>query len=119
MKMRTGVDIVEIARIQVVLDRHDKRFLQRVYTEREIERYAQRTHSLAARWAAKEAVAKALGCGIGEIGWTDIEIMDEEGAPRVQLHGKAVIFAAKMGLSGWSISLSHTDEIAIAFVVAW
>jgi holo-[acyl-carrier protein] synthase len=93
--------------------------LQRVYTEREIERYAKRTNSLAARWAAKEAVAKALGCGIGEIGWTDIEILDEDGAPLVQLHGNAALLAAKLGLSGWSVSLSHTTDLAIAFVVAW
>ena len=119
MNMRTGVDIVEISRIQEVLERHGERFLQRVYTEREIERYAKRTNSLAARWAAKEAVAKALGCGIGEIGWTDIEILDEEGAPRVQLHGNAAMLAAELGLVGWSISLSHTAEVAIAFVVAW
>lgn len=119
MNMRTGVDIVEISRIQGALERHGERFLQRVYTEREIDRYAKRTNSLAARWAAKEAVAKALGCGIGEIGWTDIEILDENGAPHVHLHGNATILAAELGLSGWSVSLSHTAEMAIAFVVAW
>ena len=119
MNMRTGVDIVEISRIQAALERHGERFLQRIYTEREIERYAQRTNSLAARWAAKEAVAKALGCGIGDIGWTDIEILDQEGAPMVKLHDNAAILAARLGLVGWSISLSHTAEVAIAFVVAW
>ncbi len=119
MKMRNGVDIVEISRIQAMLEHYGERFLQRVYTEREIERYAKRTNSLAARWAAKEAVSKALGCGIGEIGWTDIEILDENGAPQVHLHGNASTLAADLGLVGWSISLSHTDEVAIAFVIAW
>lgn len=119
MNMRTGVDIVEISRIQATVERYGERFLQRVYTKREIDRYAKRTNSLAARWAAKEAVAKALGCGIGEVGWTDIEILDEDGAPLVQLHGNAALLAAQLGLSGWSVSLSHTAEMAVAFVVAW
>ncbi len=118
--MRTGVDIVEIERIQAVLDRHSERFLRRVFTPQEIERYAQRTSSLAARWAAKEAVAKALGCGIGAIAWTDIEVLtDEAGAPVLHLQGKAATLSAELGLQGWSISLSHTSELAIAFVIAW
>jgi holo-[acyl-carrier protein] synthase len=118
--MRTGVDLVEIARIQAVLDRYGVRFLRRVFTPQEIERYAQRTDSLAARWAGKEAVAKALGCGIGDIAWTDIEILsDEAGAPELVLRGRAATLAAESGLQGWSLSLSHTSELAIAFVIAW
>lgn len=118
--MRTGVDLIEIARIEAALARHGERFLQRVFTAQEIERYAQRSNSLAARWAGKEAVAKALGCGIGDIAWTDIEILsDDDGAPLLHLHGKAATLAAGLGLQGWSISLSHSAELAIAFVVAW
>ncbi len=118
--MRTGVDIVEIKRIQAVLDAHGERFLQRVFTPQEIERYAKRTNSLAARWAAKEGVAKALGCGIGDIAWTEIEILnDEAGAPELYLHGKAAALSSELDIQGWSLSLSHTSELAIAFVVAW
>jgi len=64
-------------------------------------------------------VHRARNRALGEIGWTDIEILDEEGAPVVQLHGNGALLAAKLGLSGWSVSLSHTTELAIAFVVAW
>lgn len=117
--MRTGVDLIEISRIQAVLDRHGLRFLRRVFTEQEAALYGSRTYSLAARWAAKEAVAKALGSGIGQVGWQDIEILgDDEGAPFLLLHGQAATRSAALGLSSWSISLSHTHTLAIAFVVA-
>jgi holo-[acyl-carrier protein] synthase len=117
--MRSGVDVIEIRRIRAALDRHGRRFLQRVYTDREIACYGGRVSSLAARWAAKEAVAKALGMGIGVIRWRDIEILNgDDGAPVLHLHGAAAVRAAELGLSSWSLSLSHTHELAIAFVVA-
>lgn len=117
--MRTGVDLIEISRIQAVFDRHGPRFLYRVFTEQERVSYGSRTASLAARWAAKEAVAKALGCGIGQVGWQDIEVLgDDEGAPVLLLHGQAAARSAALGLSTWSISLSHTHTLAIAFVAA-
>ncbi len=117
--MRTGVDLIEIERFQAVLEEHGDRFLERVFTPQERERYGGRLGSLAARWAAKEAVAKALGTGIGAVGWKDIEVVgDDEGAPVLHLHGAAAARAAALGLTDWSISLSHTHEHAIAFVVA-
>lgn len=117
--MRSGVDLIEIRRIQAALDRHGRRFLQRVYTDREIACYGGRVPSLAVRWAAKEAVAKALGMGIGVIRWRDIEILNGgDGAPVLHLYGAAAARAAELGLSTWSLSLSHTHELAIAFVVA-
>jgi holo-[acyl-carrier protein] synthase len=117
--MRSGVDLIEIRRIQTALDRHGRRFLQRVYTDREIACYGERVASLAARWAAKEAVAKALGLGIGVIRWRDIEILNgENGAPVLRLHGAAAARAAELGLTTWSLSLSHTHDLAVAFVVA-
>ncbi len=117
--MRTGVDLIEVDRIRDVLARHGERFLQRVYTPSEIGIYADRAGSLAARWAAKEAVAKTLGCGIGDIAWTDIEILnDDAGAPVLHLHGPARARAADLHLNDWAISLSHTHEHAIAFVIA-
>ncbi|NOZ49902.1 MAG: holo-[acyl-carrier-protein] synthase [Chloroflexi bacterium] len=117
--LRSGIDLIEIERIATTLERHGERFLQRVFTEREIERYGPRIASLAVRWAAKEAVAKVLGCGIGAVGWKEIEILsDERGAPQLHLHGHAALMAAELGISEWALSLSHTRYYAIAMVVA-
>lgn len=117
--MRTGVDLIEIERIRQTLERHGDRFLQRVFTPSEIARYQHRPGSLAARWAGKEAVAKALGSGIGVVAWKDIEILsNDDGAPALHLSGAAAARAASLGLNEWSISLAHTHEHAIAFVVA-
>ncbi len=117
--LRSGVDMIEIQRLERALTRHGNAFLRRIYTQAEIERYRARPQSLAARWAAKEAVAKALGTGIGEVGWTEIEVLeDERRAPTLRLSGRAAALARELGLTEWAISLSHTDELAIAFVVA-
>jgi len=117
--LRSGVDIIEIARLERSIERHGERFLRRIYTPAEIERYGERMQSLAGRWAAKEAVAKALGTGIGEVGWTEIEVLeDERRAPALRLSGNAATLARELGLTEWAISLSHTGELAIAFVVA-
>lgn len=114
-----GVDIVETERIAHSLARFGDRFLQRVYTPREL-RYCQgRIGSLAARWAAKEAVGKALGTGIGQVSFQDIEVInDERFCPAIKLHGAAQHLAQHLGLTTWAISLSHTKAYAIAFVVA-
>jgi holo-[acyl-carrier protein] synthase len=119
--LRTGVDLIEIARVRAAIDAHGDRFLQRVYTESELTCCGQRVESLAARFAAKEAVAKTLGTGLWRDGvaWTDIEVLREaSGAPRLILHGAAATIAADLGLHTWSISLSHDRAQAIAFVVA-
>lgn len=117
----SGVDLVEIARIWTALARHHDRFLTRVYTPTEIAQCNERVESLAARFAAKEAAAKALGTGIWRhgIGWTDLEIVRaEHGAPSLHLHNAAKQRAAILGWTTWSVSLSHDSERAIAFVVA-
>lgn len=117
--IRTGIDLIEIERIADTLDEFGERFLQRVFTAEEIKRYRHRLPSLAARWAAKEAVAKVLGCGIGDVGWREIEILnDERGAPQLHLYGEAARLAAESGLTQWSLSLSHTRYHAIAMAVA-
>lgn len=117
--LRTGIDLIEISRIAAVRKRHGERFLHRVFTAREIELYGDKTASLAARWAAKEAVSKALGCGIGDIAWTEIEVLnDEQGMPQLTLSGHAAQKAKDLGLTEWALSLSHTREHAIAVVVA-
>jgi holo-[acyl-carrier protein] synthase len=116
---RVGVDLVETARIGRALARYGDRFLQRVYTPAEIAYCRGRVQSLAARWAAKEAVSKALGLGIGFIRWRDIEVRnDVRGAPFLELHGQAEAVARELGLKDWAISLTHTAEQAVAFVVA-
>ncbi len=122
--LTSGVDLIEIARVQRALDRHGERFLARVFTPAEIAYARRRPAELAARFAAKEAVSKALGVGIrmmarGGIRWHEAEIIgDHRGKPLVRLHGRAAERAAELGLTEWSVSLSHTDEHAIAFVVA-
>lgn len=117
--LHTGVDVIEISRIERAMHRHGERFCNRFFTPRELEQCGRRPASLAARYAAKEAVAKALGCGIGDVSWTDIEVVRDQGCrPEVVLHGPAGKLAAVLGLHAWSISLSHTHEHAVAFVVA-
>jgi holo-[acyl-carrier protein] synthase len=120
--LRTGVDLIEITRIQTAITRHGERFLARVYTQTEQRECQARAESLAARFAAKEAVAKALGTGIWRQGidWTDIEIVRDphSGAPHLVLYRAAADHARKLALTEWSVSLSHDRERAIAFVVA-
>ena len=114
----TGVDIIEIARIKRAIVRWGQGFLQRVYTESELRLYHHKPSSLAARFAGKEAVIKAIGTQTKGIGWRDIEILsDSDGKPLVHLHGKALNQAARLGLANLAISLSHSREYAIAFVI--
>ena len=80
---------------------------------------ALRIESLAARWAAKEAVAKALGTGIGQVAWREIEVLqNDDGCPSLRLHGRAAALAAERGLTRWAVSLAHDGGLALAFVVA-
>lgn len=118
MKLTTGIDLIEIERIADAIERHGERFLNRIFTPREIADCGGRAESLAARWAAKEAVAKALGCGIGAVSWQEIEIQREEnGAPTLHLYGEAARLAQEKGLETWSVSLSHSQSHAVAMVV--
>lgn len=111
--------MIEIARITRGIDRHGERFFKRFFTPEERAYCAERASCLAARLAAKEAVAKALGTGIGDVKWVEIEIeADDRRRPLVVLHGQAAALAESLGLVTWELSLSHTREQAIAFVVA-
>lgn len=120
--IRTGLDLVEIGRVQASVDRFGDRFLRRVFTDAELAICNGRPASLAARFAAKEAVAKALGTGIWRCGieWTDIEILNDPVSrePHVVLHRAAAARSAKIGVSHWSISLTHSRDSAVAFTVA-
>ncbi len=117
--LRTGVDLIEIARFERALQRHGERLLGRLFTARERAQCGGKVASLAARFAAKEAAAKALGTGIGAVRWVDLEVLtDARGAPALRLHGQAAREAASLGLTTWAVSLSHTATCAVAVVVA-
>lgn len=119
MKIATGVDLIKIDRLRRVIQRHGERFLQRIYTPSELQEIDQHIPSLAARFAAKEAVAKALGTGIGPITWQEIEILrGPQREPILHLHGNAKQRAKELGLETWSLSLSHSESDALAFVIA-
>ena len=114
-----GVDIIEIERIGATLRRHGKRFLQRVYTAKEQDYCRGRVPELAVRFAAKEAISKALGTGMRGIAWKEMEILgDKRGKPLVYLHGRAKSRAEELGLFEFAISLSHSRDYAVAFVMA-
>ena len=118
MNLASGVDIIEISRVKRVLERYGQRFLDRVYTAGEIAYCRGRAPNLAARFAAKEATMKALGTGVRGVGWKDIEVIREEsGAPSVLLHGRGKRRAQRLGVNEISLSLSHSREYAVAFVV--
>jgi holo-[acyl-carrier protein] synthase len=113
-----GVDIIEIVRVQRTLTDFGDRFLRRVYTERERERYGSRVSELAARFAAKEATSKALGTGIRGIRWREMEVLsNRRGKPVLILHGSAAERAALLGLVAFDVSLTHSRTDAMAFVV--
>lgn len=113
-----GVDMIETERVAQAVTRFGERYLKRVYTERELAYCQGRIPSLAARWAAKEAVGKALGTGIGEVSWQEIEVINQPNCqPTLHLHRAAAALATRLGLSTFVISLSHTKDYAIAFVV--
>jgi len=119
MKIYTGVDLIEVQRIHKAVERQGARFLRRIYTAKELTLFGDNYPSLAARFAAKEAVAKALGTGIGEVEWTDIEVLHgPQKQPELHLHAVALLVAERLGIADWSLSISHTHEHAIAFVVA-
>ncbi len=120
--LEAGVDLIETSRIRMAVTRYGSRFLTRVYTESEIAYCRGRPLELAARFAAKEAVSKALGIGLLHpegVCWRDIEVnSDERGKPSLHLAGKAARRAKEMGLTTFALSLSHTQEHAVAVVVA-
>lgn len=119
MRLASGVDILLISRLGEMKPEIQARFLKRVYTARELAEVGASKQSLAGRFAAKEAVAKALGCGIGPLGWQSIEVLrGAAGEPVLLLHGEAQARAAALGLVSWSLSISHSAEYAVAFVVA-
>jgi holo-[acyl-carrier protein] synthase len=122
MIVGTGIDITEVPRIREAIERHGERFLKRVFTEGEIqycESKANRVERYAARFAAKEAGMKAIGTGWNHgVRWRDIEVARKPGGrPTLLLHGKAAEFAAKLGAINIALSLTHTQQEAMAQVI--
>lgn len=122
MIVGTGIDIAEVPRIRQSIERFGQRFLERVYTEGEM-RYcdskANRVERYAARFAAKEAAMKALGTGWNHgVRWRDCEVARQPGGrPTMKFHGKAGEFAVKLGVKNIALSISHTEQEAIAQVI--
>ena len=122
MIIGSGIDLVEIGRIQQSMDRYGRRFLDRVYTSGEQEyclRKRKSAESFAARFAAKEAGAKALGTGISHgVSWLEIEIVREpSGRPNLHFRGRAAQIATRLGVAHAALSITHTADLAMASVL--
>ncbi|SES83003.1 holo-ACP synthase [Anaerobranca gottschalkii] len=118
MIIGVGVDIVDIPRITKVLEGRGEKFLQRIFTKKELELMSLKPATVAGRFAAKEAVAKALGVGIGLISWQEIEIIkDNLGKPKVRLTGRALKRAKVLGIARVHLSISHSKTQAVAYVI--
>lgn len=118
MDITVGVDIIEIDRVARAVERWGQRFLERIYTPGEVAFCRGRSERLASRFAAKEAVMKALGTGTRGVGWREVEVVREPGeAPSIVLHGRASRRAQALGIESLAVSLSHSREYAVASVV--
>ncbi|HZT33660.1 MAG TPA: holo-[acyl-carrier-protein] synthase [Bryobacteraceae bacterium] len=122
MILGTGVDLAEVPRIRAAAERFGRRFLERVFTSREIdyvERKANRYERYAGRFAAKEAGMKAIGTGWKHgVRWQDFEVANlPSGKPTLLLHGRAAEVANRMGVKAVSLSLTHTAELGMAHVI--
>ncbi len=126
MIIGTGIDLAEVERIQQALEdpRIGRRFRQRVFTEKEIayceNKRRGKYESYAGRFAAKEAVMKALGRGWGsKVCWLDIEVMRaRSGKPEIALHDKTAELADQLGVRRWALSITHTKQHGLAYVIA-
>ena len=122
MIVGTGVDLAEVARIRRSIERYGARFVERVYTAREIayvERKANKYERYAARFAAREAGMKAIGTGWrGGVTWQDFEVTNlASGKPTLAFHGVAAAVAAKLGVTNVALSMTHTSELGMAHVI--
>tara|TARA_A100001011_G_scaffold360964_1_gene408707 strand:+ start:1387 stop:1764 length:378 start_codon:yes stop_codon:yes gene_type:complete len=119
-ELHSGIDIIEIDRIQNVLIKHPERFLRKIFTEYEINYCRGRATQLAARFASKEAAMKALGTGIRGVGWREVEVQRlRSGKPYIILHGRAKKRAESMGIKKIELSISHSKNLATAMVIMY
>jgi holo-[acyl-carrier protein] synthase len=118
--LRCGIDMIEHDRVEGGIKRLGERFLNRFFTAGEREDCDDQPYRLSARLAAKEAVAKALGTGIGDVRWVEIEIRvnNPRKRPVLILHGAAAELAQEMGLTEWDVSLTHARDYAAAVAIA-
>jgi holo-[acyl-carrier protein] synthase len=118
INVAVGVDIIEIERIRGILERHGERFLQRIFTKQEIQQCRGRVLKLAGRFAAKEAISKALGTGMQGISWQELEVVQlSTGRPSVRLYGNASARARELGLSAFDVSISDLALFSVAVAV--
>jgi holo-[acyl-carrier protein] synthase len=122
MIVGTGVDLAEVGRIRAAIERYGSRFIERIYTPGEIayvERKANRYERYAARFAAKEAGMKAIGTGWKRgVRWRDFEVANlPTGKPTLRLHGRAAVYAERLGVNSIALSITHTAEMAMAQVI--
>jgi len=119
VNVAVGIDIIEVARVRKVYERHGERFLKRVFTEREVLQCRGKATRLAGRFAAKEAISKALGTGIHGVAWREMEVVQlRSGRPTVTLHGNAKRRAELLGISDFDVSIADLAEFSIAVAVA-
>jgi holo-[acyl-carrier protein] synthase len=119
VNIAVGIDIIEVDRVRKVYEHHGERFLKRVFTEREIQQCHGKINRFAARFAAKEAISKALGTGIHGVAWREMEIVQlRSGRPTVRLHGKAKLRAEQLGISAFDVSMSDLAHFSIAIAIA-
>ena len=120
-----GVDVIDVERIAAMLETHGDKFIDRCFTKKEqeaanVSSKSVRAQRFAARFAAKEAVLKALGTGLaGGIKWIDVGVVRSDGPPRVELQGRAAEIAATAGITQWRLSISHAGGIAMASVIGF
>jgi len=119
VNVAVGVDIIEVERVRKVFEKHGERFLHRVFTENEILQSRGKPTRLAGRFAAKEAISKALGTGLHGVKWREMEIVQlRSGRPSVRLHGFAKLRAQQLGLSAFDVSIADLAQTSIAIAVA-
>ncbi|HEY4388296.1 MAG TPA: holo-ACP synthase [Ktedonobacteraceae bacterium] len=119
VNVAVGIDIIEVERVRRVYTHHGERFLQRVYTELEIRQCRGKVARLAGRFAAKEAISKALGTGLHGVAWHEMEVVQlRSGRPSVRLHGNAKLRAEQLGISAFDISIADLAQFSIAVAVA-
>lgn len=121
--MRTGVDIVEIKRIEKVMDKRRESFYKKIFTWSEIDYIREKNHNsktVAGLFASKEAVSKLVGIGIGSLGWRDIEVVhDDKGRPFIRINKKIEKLLNDVDLNSIEISISHEKEYAICFAIGF